>query len=317
MTAKPRTDSRTTPTHRKVWTPSPLLFRLIPKSGAQPLETKVSAASELFWSDVRNKLLEVYDSLRGSQPRGVVALHGETDLPKSAIPSAVLGEILDRFGQEASRLLKAAAVRVEQDIIWQGVSDFGQYRFRLAYSPHEDAGLELADPDKIKLLAPIEESCETEAKPQHIGTWDVGNIRDSVAEIVGQLPTDPHERVRAIGELYRELQSHVAPLLAPAIAALLKDSRELPYEEKSALAQEVNSVLADARLAIRDPKSNLPATLLAQRPKVTGPTSYLRIFDTRKASDGKRHFCKVEDLGEDRTVELIDERGQDIESRGK
>lgn len=162
----------------------------------------------------------------------------------------------------------------------------------------------------VKPLAPSPNSCETSLTLNNTDSWRVADFSRVLDQLIGQLPPDPREQLRAISELYAELQQRIAPKLAPTLAEILRTTHELSYDEKADLAHEINAVLADARLAIRDPKTNLPATLLAQRPKVSGPTSYMRIWDTRKANDGKRHYFKVEDLGEGAELKLIDERNR-------
>ena len=167
-----------------------------------------------------------------------------------------------------------------------------------------------------KPLAPLPESCETLPILNNTGAWRVADFSRVLDQVIDHLPSDPREQLQAISELYAALQQRIAPKLAPALAEILRTTHELSYDEKAALAHEINAVLADVRLAIRDPKTKLPATLLAQRPKITGPTSYLRIWDTRKANDGKRHYFKVEDLGEGGAeLELIDERDRSSDTQ--
>lgn len=135
--------------------------------------------------------------------------------------------------------------------------------------------------------------------------------------IVAALPADPREQLPAIAALYAALQERIAPRLTTTITALVQGSEVLSYDEKAALARAINDVLSDTRLAIRDPKTNLPATLLAHRPKVSAPTSYLRIWDTRKADDGKRHFCKLEEVATaEAGLQLIDERSRSDPQKG-
>ncbi len=316
MTTKSRSDSKSLETPRKAWSPSPLVIRLVSGSSPTLAEVPSSASSELFWNEVRNRLLENCDRLKGNPVRGVLVLHGSTSLPRRAMPAVIVSDVIAQLDRESLGLLQSARMKVEQDVVWRGSSDFGRYAFRLVYSPNAEAGLELVDPTKVEVLAPAPEPCDTGKKLQSAGQWQVADIRELLTQIVAQLPSAPNEKLKAIGELYSELQRQIAPQLAPAIAEILKGTHEMSYDEKAALAHEINAVLADSRLAIRDPKSKLPATLLAQRPKVTGPTSYLRISDTRKASDGKRHYFKVEDLSNPGVeLELIDERDRPIETQ--
>ncbi len=300
----PKTGSRT------VWTPSPVIVQLSPGREPALVEMPMTAASDLFWGDIRNQFLLICESHAQLRLRGSFVLRCQTSLPKRAIPSQILTAILAGLEAESTSLMQAAVVRVDQAKSWQGQSDFGNYAFSLSYVPN------LSDVPLDKSLAPVLEPCDTGKKLQSAGQWQVADIRELLTQIVAQLPSAPSEKLKAIGELYSELQRQIAPQLAPAIAEILKGTHEMSYDEKAALAHEINAVLADSRLAIRDPKSKLPATLLAQRPKVTGPTSYLRISDTRKASDGKRHYFKVEDLSNPGVeLELIDERDRPIETQ--
>lgn len=159
---------------------------------------------------------------------------------------------------------------------------------------------------------PLAEPTHFGHKKRELSTFpSMSPVPPLLDQIVATLPADPAEQLSAIAALYAALQVRIAPKLAATITVLVQGSGELSYDEKSALARSINDVLGDARLAIRDPKTDLPATFLAHRPKVSAPTSYLRIWDTRKASDGKRHFCKLEDVASSAGgLQLIDERSR-------
>jgi hypothetical protein len=122
-------------------------------------------------------------------------------------------------------------------------------------------------------------------------------VREEKAkELFRDLPRDAGEQLEAVAEIYQAVRREAARALRPAIATLLSESAAMDFEAKSALARKINETLKDARLALRDPRTDLPASLVAHRPRPTSPASYLRLQDSRSAADGRRHFLRVRDL---------------------
>ena len=113
----------------------------------------------------------------------------------------------------------------------------------------------------------------------------------TIQGITAALPDDPHHRLAAVADLYGILRRHIAAAIQPAINTLLKEAQATPtlaFAQKRALVQEVNQVLALARLSLLNPQTNLPAKLAAIQPQRVR-SGVLRLADSRKAVDGRLH----------------------------
>jgi len=123
----------------------------------------------------------------------------------------------------------------------------------------------------------------------------------TIEELFSTLPHDPRERLTAVADLYRAIRERAAIELLPAITAILRDAPGLDYDQKLQLSQQVNQVLLDARLALLDPDTRLPAKLTTHRPRPSSAVSTLRVEDTRASATGRRNYLRAEDLDLDGT----------------
>jgi len=130
--------------------------------------------------------------------------------------------------------------------------------------------------------------------------------KETINELFDGLPSQPKQRLAAIRSLYRQIRQRAKAELRPTISSLLSELPE-SYAGKVELAREVNAVLHDAGLALKDPRTGMPATLLAHRPRETSPASSLRLQDTSKGEDEKRNRLTIDDLeAAQRNFELTD-----------
>jgi hypothetical protein len=272
--------------------------------GPAVAEVGLTSLEELFYSDLRTRLDSVWHRLGKQQASGTLQLQVHATGPKGAIPGEVLSQVLMGFEER----LNALIVGRKGDIEWTQASDLGNYTFQIQWNP-------VANVPESQ-LAPKNTNWQDQHPRTTLNEGSMSQVSKTIDGFLRSLPEAPAARLTEIANLYRELRKQIAPVLGASIADRLQHSGELSYDEKVEISHEINQVLSDAKLAIRDPKTNLPGMLVAQRPRVNVRTSYLRIQDSRKADDGKRHFYKVEDLKSgDTVVELMDAAGDEPEKR--
>jgi carbon storage regulator len=117
-----------------------------------------------------------------------------------------------------------------------------------------------------------------------------------IQPVVATLPEDPDERLAAVADLYGAVRKQSALALRPAVTSLLRDCSSLSHDQKAALSRRVNQVLLDARLAILNPNTGLPAKLEVHRSRPSSKVSTLRLQDSRQSSDGRIHRLRIQDL---------------------
>jgi len=115
------------------------------------------------------------------------------------------------------------------------------------------------------------------------------NHEKAIASLFDGLPDEPQKRLSAIADLYSAIRKRTDKELRPVIAALIKRSPQLDYHQKGQLSHQINQVLQDARLAIVNPASRMPASLMYNRPRQSSHLSRLYLRDSKLAADGKRH----------------------------
>ena len=293
---------------KRNWSPSPIVWLLRPGTLPSCADLPFTAAEELLYSDIRIHMDGIWERLGSQQAFGLLSLKIETTMAKGPIPGAVLPLVLKECETHVAELVSEN----HKEVSWQHASDGGRYDFRMAWTISESppswtqvAKTKLSAPQFM--LAPGDTACQVTPNPNKPDEGCLSHVVKSIQEFIGSLPLEPEARLQGIAELYSELRKQLTPILRSTITDRLQGSESLSYDEKSNLAQEINQVLTDARLAIRDPGTKLPAMLLAQRPRVSVRTSYLRIQDSHKAGDGKRHYFKVEDLKQgENALDLID-----------
>ena len=81
--------------------------------------------------------------------------------------------------------------------------------------------------------------------------------------LLNHLPEPPLERIRAIRGIFQALRTEVSGVLTDAIEDVFKQNATGPLpDDLSVYATEINEVLADARLALLNPRSGHKATLV-------------------------------------------------------
>lgn len=138
----------------------------------------------------------------------------------------------------------------------------------------------------------------------HLRYHVLASVEKKISALFEGFPEEPSKRLAAVSEIYDALRVQAARELRPAISALLKNSHGLGYAAKAQLSHDINQVLLDTRLAIVNPRTELPATLISNRPRPTSELSRLYLRDCRSGSDGKRHTLLL-DRASGTEVELI------------
>jgi hypothetical protein len=86
---------------------------------------------------------------------------------------------------------------------------------------------------------------------------------DAFKGAFANLPADPHHRLDALAALNGKFRHALADQLRPVVRALLQGTSPPSEPGQQELARRVNYVLRDAGLAIVDPDSGQPATVVA------------------------------------------------------
>lgn len=79
------------------------------------------------------------------------------------------------------------------------------------------------------------------------------------------LPRDYASRRNSLGQLHDAIRTEIAIALQPSLNEHLKTMPHETYEDKKALAIWVNAQLRGLGLAVKDPKSGKPSSLLGDR----------------------------------------------------
>jgi hypothetical protein len=87
--------------------------------------------------------------------------------------------------------------------------------------------------------------------------------KEQVERVFQLLPESFVERYAVLKALGRYFHEQMALALQPALNLHFKDVPQDTYEDKAALGSEVNTLLRDLHLTLRDQKTDLPAVLLA------------------------------------------------------
>jgi hypothetical protein len=122
------------------------------------------------------------------------------------------------------------------------------------------------------------------------------SLKEKIKSVLDGLPEEPRARLDAIADIYSTMRTQVARELHPSITTLLRESPSLTYAEKAELSHRINEVLQDARLAIINPKTEMPATLISNRPRPSSQVSRLYLRDCREGTDGRRHTLLLNKL---------------------
>ena len=111
--------------------------------------------------------------------------------------------------------------------------------------------------------------------------------------LLAAVPKDaPYEETaEKLGELNHDVRQLIAAELAPPLNARIRAMPHETYEEKKALAQWVNDQLEPLGLAVKCPKTGLPAKLRAQ----TGNWPGVGRFAIEIKIDGKQKTPTVSD----------------------
>ena len=129
------------------------------------------------------------------------------------------------------------------------------------------------------------QSQERIAAPKAKASQSAPSLDQKIKALFSDLPDEPGERLAAVADIYSGIRKEAARCLRPALTAALQAAATLNYDQKASLTHQVNQVLLDARLAILDPETNLPAKLKAHRPRPTSPVSTLQLQDSRAAPE--------------------------------
>jgi hypothetical protein len=282
------------------------LWGVFDVAGRRPLRgsTARNAATDFILECVLQSTLELPSALSG-----FIAVEGECSHLRTAFPE----QLRTQVSEQVERIVRALASQSDNAL---GDAEGVGYCFCLSLHASAADALKWAEDQWTsrvangKTLARESEICDKPFERTEGGVISLPDMEEIVDAFVNELPDDPTACLATVSQLYASLRAKLATKLGDSIGKALVGVENLSYENKASLAKEINGVLADTRLAIEDPNTKLPATLLAHRPKATSPTSYMRIWDSHKAPDGRRHYVKVGDLrGLEGEIRLIGESG--------
>jgi len=79
-----------------------------------------------------------------------------------------------------------------------------------------------------------------------------------------EIPDDPRQRLDALSEVNRKFRKTLSEYLQPVVRTLLQEAPPADDPGRKELVHRVNYVLRDAGLAILDPDTGKPSTLVAE-----------------------------------------------------
>ena len=119
------------------------------------------------------------------------------------------------------------------------------------------------------MISPDRES-QDNAKPQ----------QNPFQRLFADLPEDPNLRLNALAEVNHSFRQALAGQLRPVVRALLQETPPQDDKGRRELAHRLNHVLHDANLAIVDPDTSQPASVVAH--------SWRLRLQSRTTGSGKR-----------------------------
>ena len=236
-----------------------------------------SDIDEQFYSDFRSSILRVRRELGALQVGGTLTIEVIEARPKGRIPAKLWEEMRPEFEGILHEMLLGH--RFSAEIAAGDKEPRCELMLWFGLAHEEEVG-----------------QSESKEKPEEQAGFEVVDRGKKIEELLSGLSNNPGQRIQEIGDVYRALRQQVATELAPAVTELLRETGSLNYEQKVALARDINEVLAEAKLAIRDPETGFPAKVEANRPRTTSTTGILRLQDSRPTSSGRRNYVSIEKL---------------------